>query len=143
MTLKTKPTSANIDAFIASRASPAQLVDCKAIMALCQRVTQLPPCMWGPSIVGYGAYTYQYASGHSGEACLTGFAIRGKDLVIYLGAEGPEQAERLTKLGPHKMGKGCLSFKRLADLDVEVLESLVAGSVAAIKRRHTITQLEH
>lgn len=90
--------------------------------------------MWGPSIVGYGSYTYRYASGHSGDACLVGFAVRGKDLVVYIMAENPEQVELLDRLGKHKMGKSCLYFKRLADVDVKVLEALIAGSVAEVKR---------
>jgi hypothetical protein len=133
---KTKPTDVSVDVYLASKATPDQLTDCKAIMAMCKRVTQQQPKMWGPSIVGYGSYSYRYESGHSGDACLTGFAIRGKDLVVYLVAESPEQVELLAKLGKHKMGKSCLYFKRLADLDVKVLEALIAGSVAEVKRRY-------
>jgi hypothetical protein len=133
---KTKPTDASVDAYLASRANPEQLADCKAIMAICERVTKQQPKMWGPSIVGYGSYTYRYESGHSGDACLTGFAVRGKELVVYVIAESPEQADLLAKLGKHKMGKSCLYLKRLADLDVEVLEALIAGSVADVKRRY-------
>jgi hypothetical protein len=136
---KTKPTGASIDEYLASRASPEQLTDCKAIMAMCRRVTKQQPKMWGPSIVGFGSYTYKYESGHSGQACLTGFAIRGKELVVYLSADNPEQAELLARLGKHKMGKACLYFKRLADLDANVLEALIAGSVAEVKRRYPDT----
>jgi hypothetical protein len=133
---KTKPTGASVEEYLASRASPEQLADCKAIMAMCKRVTKQRPKMWGPSIVGYGSYTYMYESGRSGEACLTGFAVRGKELVVYVIAESPGQVGLLAMLGRHKMGKSCLYFKRLADLDVEVLETLIAGSVAEGKRRH-------
>jgi hypothetical protein len=136
---KTKPTGASVDAHLASRASPEQLADCKAIMAMCYRVTKQQPKMWGPSIVGYGSYNYSYESGHSGETCLTGFAVRGKELVVYLVAENPEQVDRLAKLGRHKMGKSCLYFKRLADLDAQVLEALIQESVAGVKRRYPNT----
>ena len=136
---KTKPTGASIDEYLSSRASPEQLTDCKALMAMCKRVTKQPPKMWGPSIVGYGSYAYRYESGHSGQTCLTGFAVRGKELVVYLVADEPEQAELRAKLGKHKMGKSCLYFKRLADLDAKVLEALIAGSVAGIKRRYPTT----
>ncbi len=92
--------------------------------------------MWGPSIVGFGSYKYRYESGRTGESSLTGFAIRGKELVVYLAAESSEQIALLSRLGPHKIGKSCLYFKRLADLDAQVLEQLVSGSVAELKRRH-------
>lgn len=133
---KTKPTAASVDAYLASRASPEQLIDCQALMAICKRVTKQSPKMWGPSIVGYGSYTYRYDSGHSGDACLVGFAVRGKELVVYLLADDDQQAARLAKLGKHKMGKGCLYFRRLTDLDAKVLEALIAGSVAEIQRRY-------
>ncbi len=133
---KTKPTGASVDEYLASRATPEQLADCKAIMAMCERVTKEQPRMWGPSIVGYGSYTYRYESGHSGDACLTGFAVRGKELVVYLVAENPEQVDLLARLGKHKMGKSCLYLKRLKDLDVEVLEALIAESVAEVRRRY-------
>jgi hypothetical protein len=57
-------------------------------------------------------------------------------LVIYLNAEGEEQKLLLSRLGKHKMGKVCLYFKRLSDLDYSVLEKLVTNSVADVKRRH-------
>ncbi len=92
--------------------------------------------MWGPSIVGYGSYDYVYESGHSGTASLVGFAVRGRELVVYLSVENPCQTELLARLGKHKMSQCCLSFKRLADLDTKVLEALVAGSVVEIRRRY-------
>lgn len=133
---KTKPTGASVEKYLASRASPEQLAECKAIMAMCKRVTRQQPKMWGPSIVGYGSYTYRYESGHSGESCLTGFAVRGKELVVYLCADNPKQVALLAKLGKHRMSKSCLYIKRLADLDAKVLEALIAGSVAEVRRRY-------
>jgi hypothetical protein len=136
---KTKPTSASVEEYLTSKASPEQLSDCKALMASFKKVTKHSPKMWGPSIVGYGSYSYKYESGRTGESCLTGFAVRGKELVVYIAAESQEQQALLAKLGKHKMGKACLYFKRLADLDINVLEKLVSGSVAEIKRRHAVT----
>lgn len=135
---KTRPTSASVEKYLASRAGPEQLADCKSLMALLQKVTKQTPKMWGPSIVGFGSYSYKYESGRTGESCLTGFAVRGKELVIYLVAESPGQQALLAKLGKHKMGKACLYFKRLADLDAKVLEALVSASVAETRRRHTV-----
>lgn len=133
---KTKPTSASIDEYLESRASPEQLADCKSLMAMFKRVTKEQPRMWGPSIVGYGSYSYRYESGRTGESCLTGFAVRGRELVVYLVAESPEQRELLARLGKHKIGKSCLYLKRLAEVDTKVLEALVAKSVSEVRRRH-------
>ncbi|MFT3665414.1 DUF1801 domain-containing protein [Piscinibacter sp.] len=131
-----KPTDSSIDEYLASRASGDQLADCKALMALFRRVTKCAPRMWGPNIVGCGAYTYEYESGRTGEAPLAAFAVRGKELVAYLDVDSPEQQQRLSRLGRYRMGKSCLYFKRLAELDTSMLEALVAESVAMRKRRY-------
>ena len=133
---KTKPTSVSVADYLAAKASPEQLADCRALMALLKKVTKQSPKMWGPSIVGYGSYSYKYESGRTGESCLTGFAVRGKELVVYLVAESSNQQALLARLGKHKMGKAGLYFKRLADLDAKILETLISESVAETKRRH-------
>lgn len=133
---KTKPTNASVDDYIASRASEQQSADCRKLMALLKQVTRQPPKMWGPSIVGYGSYRYTYESGRTGEAPVAGFAIRGRETVIYLVTEGEAQRLLLSKLGKHRLGKVCLYFKRLSDLDFPVLKQLVTNSVAEVKRRY-------
>lgn len=133
---KTKPTGASVDDYIASRANEQQLVDCRQLMELLTKVTGESPKMWGPSIVGFGSYRYVYESGRTGEAPLVGFAIRGREIVLYIDMEGEEQQSLLSKVGKHRTGKVCLYFKRLADLDSSVLEELVRNSVAAVLRRY-------
>ena len=133
---KTKPTKANVEEYIASRANDQQHADCQELMALLKKITRQPPKMWGPSIVGYGLYRYTYESGRTGDAPLAAFAIRGRELVVYLIADGDRQKSLLSRLGKHKMSKCCLYFKRLADLDKSVLEQLVANEVAEVSRRY-------
>lgn len=133
---KTKPTGASVDDYLASRASAEQRADCRKLMALLKRVTRQPAYMWGPSIVGYGSYRYTYESGRTGEAPLVGFAIRGREVVLYVGVESKAQQALLRRVGQHRMGKVCFYFRRLADLDLAVLEQLVAGSIAEVRQRH-------
>ncbi len=133
---ETKPTVASVEDYIVSRANAQQRADCQELMAFLQEITRQPPTMWGPSIVGYGVYRYTYESGRTGEAPVVGFAIRGRELVVYLTADSDEQRSLLSRLGKHRMGESYLYFERLADLDVRVLEQLVAGSVAEVRRRY-------
>lgn len=133
---KTKPTDASVEEYLAARANEQQLADCRELTALLKKLTRKPAKMWGPSIVGFGSYQYTYASGHSGEAPLAGFAVRGRDLVVYLSCEAVTQKALFSRLGKHKMSKSCLYFKRLADLDQSVLEQLIAVSIAGIKHRY-------
>lgn len=91
--------------------------------------------MWGPSIIGFGSYHYRYASGHEGDAALAGFAVRKSEFSIYIVAGFDGQEALLARLGKHKAAKACLYIKRLADIDLKVLERLVSESVAAMKKR--------
>ena len=133
---KTTFTDASVEDYLAGRGSDLQRADCRELIAILENATHQPPRMWGPSIVGFGSYRYTYESGHSGEAPLVGFAIRGRELVIYLLPEQDEQKALLARLGPHHMGKSCLYFKRLGDLDRSVLERLVTVSIAGVRRRY-------
>jgi hypothetical protein len=133
---KTRPSDASIEAVFASRASPAQQADCQTLLTLLQRITGEAPRLWGPSIVGFGTYRYRLARGAVGESCATGFAVRGRDIVVYLVAEGAGQPALLARLGPHRVGKACLYLRRLADIDLSVLEQLVTDSLAELRRRH-------
>lgn len=132
---KTKATDASVDAYLASRASETQRTDCRVLMALLERLTKQAPRMWGPSIVGFGSYRYTYESGRSGEAPLAGFAVRGRELVVYLDC-GEGERPLLARLGKHRMSKSCLYFRQLADLDLAVLEELVARSMASVRQKY-------
>ena len=134
--LKTKPTDVSVKSHIAAIANEEQRKDAQTLVALMRRVTKQEPRMWGPSIVGFGSYHYKYASGHEGDSALAGFAARGRELVVYIapGFEGRDGL--LAKLGKHKTGKVCVYIRRLADVDLKVLEKLVARSVADAKSRY-------
>lgn len=131
---KTAPTDASVPGFLAGIEDPRRREDCQALLAMMGRITGKPAVMWGPGIVGFDTYHYRYASGREGDMAVTGFSPRRNDISVYLTADSPDQAELLAQLGRHKMGKSCLSIRRLADVDADVLEKLVADSVAAVRR---------
>jgi hypothetical protein len=133
---KTRFTNGSVEDYIAARGNEQQRADCHELMALLRKITRQPPRMWGPSIIGHGSYRYTYESGHTGEAPLASFAIRGRDLVFYLLAGDDRQKALLGKLGKHKLSGSCLHFRQLADLDKSVLEKLIVDSIADVKRRY-------
>jgi len=133
---KTKPTDVSAESHIAAIANEEQRNDAQALVALMRRVTKQEPRMWGPSIVGFGSYHYKYASGHEGDSALAGFAARGSELVVYIAADFEGRDVLLAKLGKHKTGKVCVYIRRLANVDLTVLETLVARSIVETKRRY-------
>ena len=129
---KTKPTQANVDDFIAAVEKPVRRADAAILREMMERVTGEPATLWGPTIVGFGAYHYRYASGHEGDACRVGFSPRAANLVLYVGGF-PDYDALLDRLGRHKRSKACLYLNRLADVDLLVLEEIVRRTYAAIE----------
>jgi len=140
---KTKPTQVSVESHIAAIANEEQRNDARSLIVLMRKVTKQEPRMWGPSIVGFGSYHYKYASGHEGDSALTGFAARGRDLVVYLAPDFEGRDDLLAKLGEHKTGKVCVYIRRLANTDLNVLEKLVARSVADTKSRYSQAGAAH
>jgi hypothetical protein len=133
---KTKATGASVDSYIDAIGDEQRRVDCRTLVKLMSKITGEPPVMWGTGIVGFGNYHYRYASGHEGDSCLAGFASRKGDISIYVTAGFEGREPLLAKLGKHKTGKVCLYVKRLADIDLGRLESIVKGSVVEMQRRY-------
>lgn len=131
---KTRPTGASVELFLADQ-PPARQADCAVLLALHERLSGEPAVMWGPSIVGFGRYLYTLANGKQYDWPAAGFSPRKQALVLYIGTDFPACEALLAKLGKHRMGKSCLYIKRLADVDMDVLERLVAGSLEATEPR--------
>jgi hypothetical protein len=123
--LKTRPTGVAVDQFLDAVPDPQRRADGKTLRDLFERITGEPATMWGPSIVGFGSYSYRYESGHGGEMARLGYSPRAKELVLYIGATHPESAELLAALGKHRTGKSCLYVKKLSDIDMAVLERML------------------
>lgn len=132
---KTKPEPVDPAAYLDQVEPPQRRDDGRALAAMMARIAGAPPVMWGPSIIGFDRYEYRYDSGHGGTMCRIGFAPRKAELVLYVLGDFLEQADLLARLGKHRTGKGCLYIKRLGDVDLGVLEALVAASLAANRAR--------
>lgn len=134
--MKTKPTDANVDAFLDAIPDERKREDARAVAVLMAEVTGASAKMWGPSIVGFGSYHYRYASGREGDFMETGFSPRKQALTLYIMAGFSAYPDLLARLGKHSTGKSCLYIKRLADVDLAVLRELVERSVAFIRKKY-------
>ncbi|MBT9495052.1 MAG: DUF1801 domain-containing protein [Paucibacter sp.] len=123
---KTKPTSSSVESYILAIADQARRDDCEALVKLMSNASKQPAVMWGTAIVGFGTYKYPLAGGKVGEICAVGFSSRKGDISIYGVTVEKVDPVLLSKLGKHKLGKGCLYVATLADVDLKVLEELIA-----------------
>jgi uncharacterized protein YdhG (YjbR/CyaY superfamily) len=93
-------------------------------------VPELEPTMeFG--MLGYGKYHYRYRSGREGDWMLVGVASNKNYISLYVTAAAPGGgylAERYQdQLPKASIGKSCIRFKRLGDVDQDVLERLLRG----------------
>jgi Domain of unknown function (DU1801) len=123
-----------VDEFLTRVPDEQRREDARRLCAMMQQITGEPPAMRGTSIIGFGIYHYRYPSGHEGDSALASFAPRSQHLVIYLiGDFANRHQSALTRLGPHKTGKGCLYIKRLDEVDQDALRELIDRSVRVRK----------
>jgi hypothetical protein len=87
---------------------------------------------WGGSqqrIIGYGDYRYEGRSGASGEWFMVGLAAQKQYLSLYVNAadDGEYLVKRYAgRLGKVKAGSANVTFRRLAEVDLDALLEMVA-----------------
>ena len=128
---KTKRTKASVAAFIADVETEQRRKDAKTLDKIFRAVTGEKPAMWGPSIVGYGAYESK-----TGEWPRIAFSPRMANLVRYIIPGFMEATALLKTLGKHKIGGSCLYLNKLTDVDEAVLTELVAGAWAQMNAKY-------
>lgn len=134
--LKTKEEIINPNAFINAIEDEIRRNDALQIMELMGQITNLPPKMWGPSIIGFDKYDYVYESGHSGTMCKIGFSPRKGAHTLYLMLGLGDFDVELQKLGKHTTGKGCLYIKKLKDIDLDILRQMIEKSYKLVCEKY-------
>ena len=130
---KTKLTEQTVESFLGKIEKESVRDDCYTLIKMMKKITKSEPKMWGPSIIGFGKYHYKYESGHEGYSCLAGFSPRKPAITIYVMDYNPDLVK---KLGKQKASKACLYIKKLADVDLKVLEDLIRESVEYCKAKY-------
>ncbi|MEO5642907.1 MAG: DUF1801 domain-containing protein [Bacteroidia bacterium] len=132
--LKTKVNALSVKKFLDAIPDKQISKDAHAISDIMKSVTNVEPKMWGSSIVGFDSYHYKYDSGHEGDMCLVGFSPRKKNFSLYLGGFD-ELGDLMSKLGKHKVGKGCLYINKLEDVDIKVLKKVIEKCMVNTKKQ--------
>lgn len=123
--LKTRPTDESVLAFLGAVEPARRRTQGLELLDIFSEETGAEPCMWGPTIVGFGRLRYTYATGHSGEMSRVGFSPRKAALSLYGLTLYGSNDDLLAKLGKHRVGKSCLYVNKLEDVDADVLRQLI------------------
>ncbi|RUO38934.1 hypothetical protein CWE15_10555 [Aliidiomarina taiwanensis] len=125
MTNKTQPTQVPVSEFISTIENKRRHADTLTALALYKDITGAEPVMWGPSIIGFGTYSYTYKSGRSGSAPAAGFSPGKAHMTFYVGQQFSGAEELFTQLGKHKRSVACLYINKLIDVDLHVLGEII------------------
>lgn len=127
---KTKETELSVNDFILKIEDETKRNDAFTLLDILEKVSGFKAKLWGPSIIGMGSYHYKYESGHEGDAPILAFSPRAAALTLYLSSGFEAREDMLEQLGKHKASKGCLYIKKLDDVDLGVLETILINQIA-------------
>lgn len=138
--LKTKPTNEDVFNFINEFANTEQKKqDAYELVRLFTEWTGYEPKMWGPSIIGFGEYFYKSErSAQQGVWPLVGFSPRKAAFSLYAWSGGDEKSVALENLGKYTMGKGCIYFKKLSDINLEALKALLLDTIQFLQNKYGV-----
>ena len=134
---KTTETEVDVFDFIESYVDNDQKkADSHQLIELMSKWSGFEPKMWGPTIIGFGSYHYKYASGHEGDAPMLGFSPRKAQFSLYIYSKTDKSDKLLEEFGKFKMGKACIYVKKLADIDVSILEQICKDTITYLNENH-------
>lgn len=136
-TTKTTETQVSVTDFINTYVDNEQKkADSFRLIDLMREWTGFEPKMWGPTIIGFGSYTYKYASGHGGTAPMIGFSPRKAEFSLYVYSPTEANKPLLDELGKFKMGKACIYVKKLDDISIPTLKKMCDATIAYLNEHH-------
>ncbi|WP_027107834.1 DUF1801 domain-containing protein [Lacticigenium naphthae] len=134
--LKTKETDKDVSNFIDSIEDEKKREETKKLVSIFNEATGLEPRMWGENIIGYGTYHYKYASGHEGDAMITGFSPRKNQFSLYLSTDPDTREKLLNKLGKVKSGVACVYIKSIDQVDEKIIKEFIQENVDYIIKEY-------
>src|SRR5688572_29838103 len=126
---KTTETNSSVTEFVNKVENEVKRNDSFKLIEIFKSITGFEPKMWGPTIIGFGNYHYKYESGHEGDAPLAGFSPRKDSFVVYIATEFENREVLLSQLGKHKSSKSCVYVKKLSDIDLKILVTMIVNSM--------------
>lgn len=126
-TQKTLPTDASVDEFLSAVELAVRREDGFELARIFHEVTGVKPVMWGPTMIGYGAFEYVSPRNPRTRGIwpIVAFSPRKAKHSLYGMKDATEGAALLPTLGKYTEGAGCVYVTRLRDIDLDVLRQLI------------------
>lgn len=107
--------------------------DSQKLIIIMQRISGHKPKLWNVGTIGFDTYHYKYATGREGDNFIIGFYPRKGKITIYLMDGTTRYSELLDKLGKQTITGYCIYIKRLSDIELPILETIMEKSYKYIK----------
>lgn len=134
--MKTVLNDGDVHEFLNKVENEKRKTDSYQVLTLMKEITGKEPKMWGDSIVGFGKYHYKYDSGREGDMCMVGFSPRKTSLTVYIMPGFEKYDDLMQQLGKYKTGKSCLYIKKLEDVDLDILKTLIHESFQYMDKKY-------
>lgn len=123
-----KPNTAHsVEEYISTIPKPRKSQIYQLHQLILQTLPKQTPCMIS-GMIGYGKFHYKYPSAREGDWCLVCLANQKNYLSLYVFSvdHGKYLAEKyINKFPKANIGKSCIRFKKIEDIDLEVLKTLL------------------
>jgi hypothetical protein len=136
--IKTKQHDRDVYEFINTFTDSIQKrEDSFKLINIMQECSGYPPKMWGASIIGFGKYHYKSEkSKQEGDWPLIAFSPRKNAISLYVYTGDSEQVHLLKDLGKYSMSKACIYVKKLSDINIDVLKTLIHTTIGYLKDKY-------
>lgn len=88
-------------------------------------------------MIGYGKFHYKSSSGREGDWVVIGLASQKNYVSVYICAADPKEGyiaeNNKHRLGKVSVGRSCIRFKKLQDINLVVLEELIKQAAIMYK----------
>jgi Domain of unknown function (DU1801) len=125
----------SVDDYLASLPDGRREIVTRVHEVVTEAVPELEVRMW-KTFIGYGSYHYRYASGREGEWFPIGLTNNKSYVSLYFCAaedDGYLAEKNEERLGKVSVGRSCVRFKKLDDLNLEVVAELAQRAAALSK----------
>lgn len=132
-----KPTAAKTpEEYIQLQPEPRRAEIQELFDFICKSIPSHKPFIMS-GFIGWGEYHYKYASGREGDWMAIALASQKNYISVYIcptDSEGYLPDRFKDKLGKVSIGKSCIRFKKISDINLPALKELVLMGIKLIKK---------
>jgi len=130
---KSVKTGKTVKGVIAALGDEETISDSRTLMEMMRRISGRQPKLWNVGTIGFDQYHYRYESGLEGDGHALGFYPRKGKITVYLMDGTARHSKLLARLGKHTTSRVCVYINRLEDIELPILEKILAQSYRYLK----------